>query len=265
VPTLTLRVAPKIPLDLSPLQPELLAGSSESAMATLPLRLGNREVALGELFTVATRDDDTLVLAGTNVCCDRIGAGMASGRLVVEGDTGAGTGQGMSGGEIAVLGSVGPMAGAEASGGVLRIAGDAGGRLGGALPGAGGISGGTILLGGSCGARVGERMRKGLIVVDGDAGPHAAVAMRGGTIVVRGSCAPDPASSMRRGTLYLATSPASLLPTFADDGEHELLWLRLLERHLAELQAPALTARRVRRWSGDLADVGKGEVLVAIG
>jgi formylmethanofuran dehydrogenase subunit C len=263
VPTLTLRLAPKIPLDLSPLLPELLAGSSESAMASMPLRLGNREVALGELFTIAADNDDRLVLAGTNVCCDRIGAGMASGRLIVEGDAGAGAGLGMSGGEIEVRGSVGPMAGAEAGGGVLRIAGDAGERLGGALPGAGGTSGGTILVGGHCAARVGERMRKGLIVVGGDAGPHAAVAMRGGTIVVRGSCAPEPASSMRRGTLYLARGPASLLPTFADDGLHELLWLRLLERHLVELGQAKLPSLRVRRWGGDLADVGKGEVLLA--
>jgi formylmethanofuran dehydrogenase subunit C len=265
VPTLTLRVAPKIPLDLSPLLPGRLAGGSESALAALPLRLGNREVPLGELFGVAADGDDRLVLAGTNACCDRIGAGMASGRLVVEGDAGTGIGLAMSGGDIEVRGSVGPMAGAEATGGVLRIAGNAGERLGGALPGAGGMSGGTILLGGNCGARVGERMRKGLIVVDGDAGIHAAVAMRGGTVVVRGACGPDPAPLMRRGTLYLARRPARLLPTFADDGEHELLWLRLLERHLAGLQAPALTARRVRRWSGDLADIGKGEVLVAIG
>ena len=132
------------------------------------------------------------------------------------------------------------------------------------MPGAGGMSGGAILLGGSCGPQAGQRMRKGLIVVGGDAGPHAAFGMRGGTIVVHGACAPEPASSMRRGTLYLAGTPERLLPTFADDGEHELLWLRLLERHLRELGGtPALPSRKVRRWAGDLADLGKGELLVA--
>jgi hypothetical protein len=54
-----------------------------------------------------------------------------------------------------------------------------------------------------------------------------------------------------------------MLPTFADDGAHELLWLRLLERHLATLGlADALPSRRARRFAGDLADLGKGELLV---
>jgi formylmethanofuran dehydrogenase subunit C len=263
VPTLTLRAAPVLPLDLSPLLPDKLAGMSEAALTGLPLRLGNRQVAVGDLFEV--HPGERLVIVGSNACCDHIGAGMSSGRLTVEGDAGAGIGLGMTGGEIEVTGSAGPLAGAEATGGILRIAGNAGERLGGALPGAGGMSGGAILVGGSCAARVGERMRKGLIVVGGDAAAHAATAMRGGTIVIHGRCAAEPASLMRRGTLYLAQQPIGLLPTFADDGEHEMLWLSLLDRHLAELRSPRLSARRVRRWGGDLADVGKGEVLVARG
>jgi formylmethanofuran dehydrogenase subunit C len=261
--TLTLREPPRQPLDLAPLLPERLAGLGERELAGLPLRLGNRSASLGELMSVAPGDADTVVLVGSNACCDRIGAAMSAGALRVEGDAGAGLGLGMSGGAIEVAGSAGSLAAAEATGGVLRIRGDAGERLGGALPGAGGMAGGTVLVGGSCGDRVGERMRKGLIVVDGDAGAHAAVAMRGGTVLLRGRCGRDPAPLMRRGTLALAAPPPRFLPTFADDGTHELLWLRLLERHLAALGLPdALPSRQVRRLAGDLADLGKGELLL---
>jgi formylmethanofuran dehydrogenase subunit C len=263
--TLILREPPRQPLDLGPLLPERLAGLAGREIAALPLRLGNREVPLGELVTIRPGDAATVVIAGSNGCCDRIGAGMGGGELRVEGDAGAALGLGMSGGAIEVSGSVGPLAAAEATGGAVRIRGDAGERLGGALPGAGGMAGGAVLVGGRCGDRVGERMRKGLIVVDGDAGAHAAVAMRGGTVLVGGRCGRDPAPLMRRGTLYLAAPPSSLLPTFADDGAHELLWLRLLERHLAALGRPAaLPSRRARRWAGDLADLGKGELLIAL-
>ena len=257
MPTLRLRAAPGLPLDLSPLRP------GAAVDPALPLRLGRRMVALGELFDIEAGPEDELRLVGTDHCCDRIGAGLGGGRVVVEGDAGAGLGIGMAGGEILVGGSAGPMAGAEASGGILRIGGDAGERLGGALPGAGGLSGGTILLAGSCGPRVGERMRKGLVVIGGDAAAHAGIGMRGGTVVVQGDCAPEPASAMRRGTLYLAKAPPALLPTFNEDGLHELLWLSLLDRHLRSLGG-SLPSRKVRRWAGDLADLGKGEVLVAV-
>ncbi|HMR31360.1 MAG TPA: formylmethanofuran dehydrogenase subunit C [Geminicoccaceae bacterium] len=257
MPTLTLRVAPQVPLDLSPLLPD--AGIT----AATPLQLGNQVVRLGELFDLAPGRADELRLVGTDARCDRIGAGLDRGRIVVEGDAGALAGAGMTGGEIELRGSAGALAGCEMSGGVLRIDGDAGEALGGALPGAGGMSGGAILLAGGCGPRAAGRMRKGLIVIGGDAGPHAAWGMRGGTLIVHGACASEPAGSMKRGTLYLARAPERLLPTFTDDGAHELLWLGLLERHLRTLGAPALPSRKVRRWAGDVADLGKGELLVA--
>lgn len=262
--TLTLRAAPRQPLDLAPLLPERLAGLAERALTAVELRLGRMIVPLGELFEVRGGDAGTIVLRGTTPLCDRIGAGMTGGVLRVEGDAGALLGVGMTGGTIEVAGSVGDLAAAEAAGGVVRIGGDAGSRLAGALPGAGGTSGAAVLLAGSCGAAVGARMRKGLVLVGGDAGPHAAMALRGGTVLVAGRCGPDPAPLMRRGTLLLAHAPERLLPTFADAGRHELLWLALLERELARLGSafPRL-GRRVRRLHGDLADLGKGEILIA--
>jgi formylmethanofuran dehydrogenase subunit C len=263
--TFTLRETTRLPLDLGCLLPERLAGQSERALAALPLRLGNRTLPLGELLTIHHPGDaGTVVIEGTGAGCDRLGAGMTAGRLIVDGDAGRLLGVGMKGGSIEVRGSAGPLAAAEAAGGVVRIEGDAGPRLGGSLPGAGGLSGAAVLVGGSCGELAGQRMRKGLIVVGGDAGPHPAMGMRGGTVVLRGACGPDPAPLMARGTLWLAREPARLLPTFAEDGHHDLLWLRLLERYLGSLGlADVLPGRRVRRLAGDLAGQGKGEILLA--
>ena len=215
-------------------------------------------------MAVRMGDPETVVIEGTDGGCDRLGAGMGRGRLIVDGDAGRLLGVGMSGGSIEVKGSAGPLAAAEAAGGVVRIAGDAGPRLGGCLPGAGGLSGAAVLVGGSCAELAGQRMRRGLIVIGGDAGPHVAMGLRGGTVMVRGACAPDPAPLMARGTLWLARAPDRLLPTFAEDGRHDLLWLRLLERYLAALGLPGvLPSRRVRRLAGDLAGLGKGEILLA--
>ena len=68
---------------------------------------------------------------------------------------------------------------------------------------------------------------------------------------------------MRRGTLILGRHASSLLPTFADNGTHDLPWLRLLARELAEL-APRLHALgdRAQRWTGCASVGGKGEILL---
>jgi formylmethanofuran dehydrogenase subunit C len=70
---------------------------------------------------------------------------------------------------------------------------------------------------------------------------------------------------MKRGTLLFSGNP-ELPATFNDCGTHELMFLRLFARHLREL-GPATAAfapagERVRRWLGDRANGGVGEVLV---
>lgn len=263
--TLRLREPPALPLDLSPLSPERVRGASEAEIAAIPLRYGNRTVPAGELFEIrpGSTEADVLVLEGTGRSCDRIGAGLAGGTLRIVGDAGVELGLGMRGGRIEVDGSVGALAAAEASGGFLRVRGDAGERLAGALPGSGGASGVTVLVEGRCGPMAAEAMRRGLVIVLGGCGELAGFALRGGTLIVRGSCGARPGAAMRRGSLLLLDGSADPGPSFADAGVHELLWLAVLDRHLVELGlADLLPSRRARRLVGDLADLGKGEVLL---
>jgi formylmethanofuran dehydrogenase subunit C len=262
---LRFRTATALPVDAAALTPAALAGRTAAELTALPLRVGNALVPLGELAEVAAGDDaDTLIIESAFAGLDRLGHGMKSGRLEIQGDAGAYLGQGMTGGRIDLSGSTGVFAAAGMRGGLIRIAGDAGDFLGAALPGdPHGMAEGTVLVGGNGGDRVGDRMRRGLIAVAGRLGEGAASRMVGGTIVALQGCGADPGYAMRRGSLILCRPPANLLATFGDNGPHTLPWLGLLARQLAALDpAVTLPGIRVERWTGCASMGGKGEILV---
>ena len=56
-----------LPVDASALRPELCAGKTAGELERLPLQLGNRLVALGDLAEVTAGDADTLELARMEV------------------------------------------------------------------------------------------------------------------------------------------------------------------------------------------------------
>ena len=90
--------------------------------------------------------------------------------------------------------------------------------------------------------------------------------MLAGTILVWGRVGMMPGFMLKRGTLLLARQPPELPATFQDSGEHALLFLTLLERELkreSERFGRFLPlGNRVRRYCGDLANGGTGEILV---
>jgi len=266
---LTLRARPPFRLSLRGFIPERLAGSSATAIARQTLRQGNLGGTLGDWFRVdvAAGSEDRLVISGAVDRLDDIGGGMTRGELVVDGDAGARAGLEMSGGRISIEGSAGMGAGTAMSGGELRIAGDAGEHIGTALPGEReGMRNGIVIVDGNAGASVGDRMRLGLIVVVGSVGPYCGARMGAGTVVIGGEIGPDAGAAMRRGTLVAPRGNFVPLPGFADSGVHDLPVLRLLARALARHHRLAELAgclRQLRRWQGDLAVSGKGEILAA--
>ena len=129
-----------------------------------------------------------------------------------------------------------------------------------------GMAGGALLVGGDAGDRLGDRMRRGLIAVRGTAGDFAAQRMIGGTISLGDGVRRLGRLRHAPRHLVLTEPPASGLPTFADNGTHDLPWLRLLERQLAGTglgRAPG-PARRVRRLTGCVTVGGKGEILLSL-
>lgn len=265
---LTLRARPPTRLSLRALIPERLTGLTASAVARQALRQGNRQGVLGDWFRVDVSGgaEDRLVISGSDDRLDDVGAEMTRGELVVEGNVGARAGLGMSGGRVSIEGSAGVGAGTAMAGGELRIAGDAGDRLGTALPGERqGMREGVVIVGGAAGAGVGDRMRRGLIVVMGPVGPFCGARMGAGTIVVGGEVGPSAGAAMRFGTLVAAKGCSSVLPGFAESGLHELVIQRLLAAALVTHGLTGLADRlgTLRRWQGDLAVGGKGEILTA--
>ncbi|ODN71355.1 hypothetical protein [Methylobrevis pamukkalensis] len=136
--------------------------------------------------------------------------------------------------------------------------------LGGARPGAmAGMAGGLVLVGGTAGASAGDRMRRGTIAILGGTGPTAGARMSGGTLLAP-SFGANAGFLMRRGTM-IATSGDIPSSTFVEAGMYELPFLGLLRAHLQTKMARAahLVPARARRFRGDMAMLGKGELLIS--
>jgi len=265
--TLQLRQPLRQRLDMSQFTPQQLTDKGLKEIVRLPLWLGNQQVNAAELFSVSGSDPQNIVIQSDSDRLDHIGAGMAGGRIRVEGCAGAYLGRSMSGGALQVDGDSGVFTGSGMSGGSIHIAGGAGDFLGAGIAGERhGMRGGRIAVTGNAGDRVGDQLRRGTILVGGDSGDYCASRMIAGTIVILGQAGIQTGLAMRRGTLLLTREPASLPATFNDNGCHDLGFLPLLTRNLEDGGAAfsGLSQRggRVRRWLGDLGCDGKGEVLV---
>jgi len=261
--TLKFAIKSKQRFDLSLLTPQRLAGLNAGEIAALIIGTTRDPVTVGDVFKLKGNEAAKLRLVGTNANCDRIGQRMTEGEIIVDGDAGAYLGSLMRGGTINVSGSAGPFAGAAMAGGVIEIAGDAGDRAGGIMVGESfGMRGGRLTIGGKAGAMLGERMRRGLIVVSGGAGDYAGARMIAGTILIKGRVGRWAGYGLRRGSLILSKEPKDLLPTFGDCGTLDFNYLRLLERHLRATCAQVKFKPRARRLIGDMAVLGKGEMLI---
>jgi formylmethanofuran dehydrogenase subunit C len=246
--TLTLRAQPPGRVLAAPLNPELLRGLNASAIAALRLRCGGETVAVGDLFEVsgAGTEEARLVLDGDLGRFDWVGAGLASGELLVRGDVGA-------------------WAGAEMSGGGLRILGDAGPRLGAAHPGArAGMTGGEIVVSGDAGEEAGAGMRRGLVAVGGRTHAGAGLRMLAGTVIALGGIGQEAGLGNKRGSL-VSGRPMEPLPAyaFATRFHPPALGLQLRRaRQLGLTVDDALLRGAWARWSGDRTELTRGEILI---
>lgn len=262
--TLNLRAVPPGRVDMTGVLPETMAGRTANDIAAQVVRVNGNPVALGDLFDVTRDDDDVLAIHTHSDRLDFLGRGMGSGTLHVEGPAGHYVGQDVHGGEISIRGDVGDCAANGMTGGVLRVYGNAGDWLGAALIGdRTGMSGGVVVVEGDVGDRLGDRMRRGLIMIRGKAGDACGARLMAGTIVVAGGCGDQPGFGLRRGSLILGQAPALIPDTFTNSGLVDLTYLGLLHRYADGIQSgivPAATS--ARRYMGDQAFGGKGEILV---
>jgi formylmethanofuran dehydrogenase subunit C len=259
--TLTQRV------DCSRLTPDALKGKTGAEIQHIALPMGNTTVAVGDIFKVSGGDFERIIFAGLTNKLDRIGAQMSGGEIQIDGDGGDYLGLGMKGGSLCIAGSAGIFAACEMRGGELNISDNCGDFLGGALPGnRRGMFGGTVMVGGNLAARGGDQMRRGMILVAGNVGDYLGSRMSGGTIVAMGEVGAFAGYAMKRGSLLLNRQPREMMPTFSDCGVHPFgflsLLLPLIRRHGAPFEVLKFSASHAQRWMGDVANVGRGEILL---
>ena len=262
--TLTLRSPVERIVEAECLVPSALASLGERDIAHLPLWEGPNQMRVGDLFDVRGERSAVLRIAGDLSLVDAVGAGMTGGELTVDGTVGRYVATRMSGGVVRIRGDAGYGAGLEMSGGVLDIHGNAGDRLGAARLGASrGMTGGEIIVRGAAGNEVGARMRRGTIVC-GQAGARAAQAMIAGNVIILGALGEDPGPDNKRGSIVAlggARVPHGYRYACTYRPPHVALTLALLRRRYALPVTDAQITGRYRRYSGDLAELGKGEIL----
>jgi formylmethanofuran dehydrogenase subunit C len=263
--TLTLKTQPEIPLEAEVLSPDVTAELDHEALRALPVFLGKRQCRLDEFFEIEGSASDHLEIRGDAGKVKWIGRGMSRGRITIHGDTGMHLGACMKGGSIDVSGNASDWVGAEMVDGLIRVRGNAGGQVGAAYRGSMmGMKGGSILIGGSAGLEVGMRMRRGLIVIAGAVRDFAGLQMKGGTLFLLGDVELRTGAWMTRGTI-VARAPLQLLPTFSFACAYNPAFLRIYGKHLNSLgySVPNETEEGCyRRYTGDSAVCGKGEILL---
>jgi len=256
----------RIPLDADSLSPDQFRDRDQAAIEKLPLHHGNAAGVVGDFFTVRGGRSDAAVIEGDLALVKGIGTAMTGGVLRVEGNAGMHVGAQMSGGRVEVRGNADDWAGAEMTGGLLWIRGNAGNRAGGVYRGSRhGMRGGVVLVEGNAGHEVGGYMRRGLVVVKGDVQDFAGARMSSGTILVLGGAGIRAGGGMKRGTIVVYRPPV-ILPTFKRTAVFIPLVLAVqfiaLRRAGFPLPDGIERPRPFQRYHGDLAELGKGELLV---
>ncbi len=141
--------------------------------------------------------------------------------------------------------------------GTITIEGDCGNFLGAKM------QGGTIICKGNTGDRVADNMRRGMVLIEGNVANYCASSMIAGTVGILGNAGKYLGYGAKRGTLLLANQPADQA-TWVDCGLLSFPFLELLFKSFKQFdtQFSKLNTTRAQRWAGDIAGIGKAEILL---
>lgn len=263
---LTLRSVPSAALDAGCVAPDRFSSMSEHEIAGLEVWSESEgRGTLGDYFTVRGERSARVRVEGDLSRVDALGQSMAGGELSLIGDTGAGVGARMTDGRLLAEGNTGADAGREMRGGALIVSGNAGANAGGAGPGANrGMTGGELIVLGSSGPGAAARVRRGLIFIGGEVAANAGQTMIAGTFVAMGRLAPDAGRWMKRGSI-IALGGVEISATYRYACTYRPPHVRQILNYLRGRYGVPVTPAHVggafRRYSGDLAEQGKGEIL----
>jgi len=248
--TLSLAARPDHVLVADCIAADRLAALDAKQIAQLPVVHGGRMAKLEDFFKVRGERSSVVRIEGDCARIEAIGSGMAGGELVIDGNVGRDLGVAMSGGRIDLRGNAGANA-AGAPAGAAR-----------------GMTGGEIIVRGSVGDEAGARMRRGLLVVTGDGGRGMGKGMIAGTVVVFGKAGSGTGRFLKRGSIVAlgeVERPATFGYACTYRPPHVALLLRYLGARCRLDVASGQVTGRYERYSGDLAELGKGEILRWVG
>jgi len=242
--------------DGSLLRPDTLGAMDTLAIEAVMLSVGRTTVPLGELFeTECTASPQNILIIRHAPQLHRLGAQMAQGTLIIEGDAGDDLGASMTGG-------------------IIHVKGNGGHRVGGPdVTSRRGMNGGEILIDGNVLDFAGFLMRRGFIAIAGTTGKSPGYRMLAGTLILGSPCVNQPGLEMLRGTIISLSSikpPVSFAPggTIAASA---MPAMTIVLKRLRALQWPRLADAMFdwkkindgswQLWSGDALTINKGEVL----
>ncbi|MCS7115187.1 MAG: formylmethanofuran dehydrogenase subunit C [Nitrososphaerota archaeon] len=215
----------KLPVVAECINPDVFQGKTFKEIEQLEIWEGNKKRKLRELFKVEETKteggsmENVITVHGDVDKVRRIGAGMASGEIIVKGNVGMHLGEEMKGGKITVYGNAGGWAGSMMTGGTIEIHGNAGDYLGAPYRGIPeGMKGGKITVHGNVGSEAGAYMRRGLIKIYGNAGQFVGFRMHDGLIYVQKNCDGRAGACMKDGTIAIGGFMESVLPSFTFEG-----------------------------------------------
>ncbi|MBN2517715.1 MAG: formylmethanofuran dehydrogenase subunit C [Candidatus Altiarchaeota archaeon] len=234
---LKLRKEPSMAVDAESLCVDSLVLKSQEQIINLPVYRGNKKERIGDYFDLEFQPgkEDLVKIHGNLSRFNRIGQGMTTGEMEIDGNVGNYLGALTKSGKIIVKGDVADYCGAMMTGGRIEIHGNARNYLGANYIGhKKGMRGGDITVNGNAGLDAGAYMAGGTITITGDGLDFLGFGMTDGVIKVR---TPGYAAggSMTGGRIECES--ADLLPTFSDKGNGT--------------------------FAGDLAAGGKGEIYIS--
>lgn len=254
-------------LDASGILPEHLLKRSESDIARFKVSLSGQLIEIGDLFAIKPLQLEMLSVQGEMLASRGWGEAMNGGIMRVEGNVGDEVAADMKGGELTIYGRVGDRCGAGMRRGVVKIHGDAGDYTASCrVAQRRGMRGGFLWITGNVGSRTGDRMRRGTLLIGGDVGDYCGSRMIAGTIAIWGRTGSHIGAMMRRGTLWCPhirqediQGTFSLTQTVSLP--HLPLWYRWLVGLDPQFKSLVDNPPVVRRWLGDRANQGLGELL----
>ncbi|MDR2203464.1 MAG: formylmethanofuran dehydrogenase subunit C [Nitrososphaerota archaeon] len=210
-----------VPIQAECINADTFTGKTIEEIKKLTITEGKETITLNDAFNI-TEDKTTktpnITLTGDFSKVKRIGQGMKTGEIIINGNAGMHTGEKLSGGKIIINGNAGGWTGCEMKKGTIEIHGNSGDYTASTYRGTStGMKGGSIIIDGNVGTNVGCYLQGGIIKIKGSAGRYLGYHMSDGAIYVEKNCASRAGAFMTGGKIIINGTIELMMPTFTID------------------------------------------------